>query len=186
MRLPTYVSFMSAALALTAACSRSSEADRADPPTERTEVTISRGSSRNGADTLRAGDVRITTVDGSIDLALLGDSISSGLSQGSLDKVRTETDTAAVDGTGLAANLERMVKGTVQSAVGTRISVPISAIRDVRYENGAIVIDWVGERRTIFDNTKINGKRLLESFRPDDARRFVDAVKARKVRSGEF
>jgi hypothetical protein len=131
-------------------------------------------------DSLADGDVRIVTTNGGIDLALIGDSISTGLSPQTLRTVRAETDTASVSGSGFGAQMERMVKGTVQGAVGTRISFPISDVREVRYDGEKLVFEWVGKPRTLFDKTRIDGKPLLASFAPADARRFADAVNARK------
>jgi hypothetical protein len=126
-----------------------------------------------------AGDVRIQTTSAELDLALVGDTISAGLAPGALAKVRQETDSASVHGSGLGGSIERMVKSTVQSAVSSRVSFPVSDVRDVRYENGAIRFDWNHRPTRLFDQTKVNGKPLLESFRPDDAERFVQAVRAK-------
>ena len=135
---------------------------------------------REPADSLAEGDIRIVTTSGQIDLALIGDSISTGLSPSALRKAREETDTATVSGSGFGAEIEKMVKGTVQGVVGKRIGFPVSDVREVRYEGGTLVFEWDGESRKIFDNTKINGKPLLASFAPDDARRFAAAVNARR------
>ena len=143
-------------------------------------VTLSKPNTAIGEDTLGAGDIRIVTTNGGIDLALIGDSISSGLSPAALKKVHEETDTARVTGTGFGASIEKMVKGTVQGAIGTRVSFPVSAVRQARYDGEKIVFEWEGEPRKIFENTKVDGKPLLASFSPEEARRFVDAVNARK------
>lgn len=135
-----------------------------------------------GSDSLAEGDVRIVTTSGGIDLALIGDSISTGLSPQTLRTVRAETDTATVSGTGFGAEIEKMVKGTVQGAVGKRIGFPVSDVREVRYDGERLVFEWTGEPRKLFDNTKINGKPLLASFAPTDARRFAAAVNARRGR----
>jgi hypothetical protein len=173
-------------LLLAGACSRGSDDDarsaQSRDENSDTRVTMTRSASSDRA--LGPGDVRIVTTDGGIDLALIGDSISSGLSPSALAKVREETDTAKVSGGRFAGDIEKMVKGTVQSAVGTRVSFPISAVRDARYENGRIVFDWNGKSPGVFDNTRINRKSLLESFAPADAERFVDAVRARKRATG--
>ena len=132
------------------------------------------------SDSLAEGDVRIVTTNGGIDLALIGDSISTGLSPQALQTVRAETDTASVSGSGFGAELEKMVKGTVQGAVGKRIAFPISDVREVRYDGEKLVFGWSGKPRTLFDKAKINGKPLLASFAAEDARRFADAVNARK------
>ena len=138
------------------------------------------GHSATSTDSLAHGDVRIVTTSGQLDLALIGDSISSGLSPKAMREVRAETDTMRVSGTGFGAEIEKMVKGTVQSAVGTRASFPISEVREVRYDGETLVFEWEGKPRKIFDQTKIDGKPFLASFAPEDARRFAAAVNARK------
>ncbi|HEU4721997.1 MAG TPA: hypothetical protein VFS59_11590 [Gemmatimonadaceae bacterium] len=171
-------------LGATAACSSGDDRARAESATAAdTAVTASAPASAPAAgdtDSLAEGDVRIVSTNGGIDLALIGDSISSGLSPQALRTVRQETDTSSVAGTGLGAQIERAVKGTVQGAIGKRVGFPISDVREVRYDGETLVFDWVGEPRKLFENTKIDGKPLLASFAPDDARRFAAAVNARK------
>ena len=143
-------------------------------------VTLSRPNTTITEDTLAAGDVRIVSTNGGVDLALIGDSISSGLSPEALRKVRRETDTSQVSGDGFGSQIERMVKGSVQSAVGTRVSFPVSAVREVHYDGEKLVFEWSGEPRKVFEQAKIDRKPLLASFAPADAKRFADAVNARK------
>jgi hypothetical protein len=126
-------------------------------------------------------DVRIQTTKGELDMALIGDTISAGLAPGAVAKVRQETDTAAVHGSGLGGSIERLVKSTVQSAVTSRVSFPVSAVKDVRYRNGAIEFEWKERPTRLFEHTKVNGKPFLESFSPADAERFVQAVRAKLV-----
>ena len=179
MRHVVMKSIVVAAALVAAACS-SKPADRAKDEAPDGGVTLSKTTVPVSDDSLGAGDVRIVATNGGIDLALIGDSISSGLSRSALQKVRDETDTAKVTGTGFGASIEKMVKGTVQGAVGTRVSFPVSAVREARYDGEKIVFEWEGEPRKIFDNAKVDGKPLLASFLPEEARRFVDAVNARK------
>ncbi|HKH93334.1 MAG TPA: hypothetical protein VKA54_16135 [Gemmatimonadaceae bacterium] len=168
------------------ACSGGDDRGRDEhPPAESTSATATPAMAPASApaeeEALPQGDIRIVTTNGGIDLALLGDSISSGLSPEALRKVKEETDTSHVQGTGFGADLEKMIKGTVQGAVGKRAAFPLSEVRAVRYDGERIVFEWAGEPRKIF-NAKIDGKPLLASFAPEDARRFVDAVNARKGR----
>ncbi|MEO5814785.1 MAG: hypothetical protein ABIT20_05850 [Gemmatimonadaceae bacterium] len=129
---------------------------------------------------MQPGDIRIASIDSGVDLALLGDTISGGLSAKTLNKVKHETDTAAVKGSGLGSEIERMVKGTVQGALATRINIPLSAVRDVHYDGKKIVFDWNGKPPKAFDNVKVDKREALESFSAEDAQRFVAAVRARK------
>lgn len=125
------------------------------------------------------GDVRIASTDGDLDLALIGDTISSGLSQRALAKVRRETDTAGVTGSGFGAGIERMVKGTVQSAVAMRMVFPLADVRDVHYDGRKLVFEWNGKPQGM-GRVSHNGKDFFESFSAEDSQRFVDAVRARK------
>ena len=170
------------ALVIASACSsgedRSEKRARDEAPDG--GVTLSKPNTAITEDTLKAGDVRIVTTSGGVDLALIGDSISSGLSPEALRKVRRETDTANVTGSGFGAQIEKMVKGSVQGTIGTRVSFPISAVRDVRYDGEKIVFEWNGAPRKVFEQITIDHKPLLASFSPDDSKRFADAVNARK------
>lgn len=125
------------------------------------------------------GDVRILTSGGELDLAIVGDTISAGLAPAALEKARQATDTARVNGTGLGGSIERMVKTTVQGAIASRVSFPVSAVKDVRYREGTIEFEWQGRPPMLLDKTKVNGKPFLASFDPDDAERFVAAVRGR-------
>jgi hypothetical protein len=173
-----------AALLLAACSGRSRDAEPSDSARSHAFVTIP-GSGPTATPTLGAGDVRIVTADTGIDLTLIGDTISSGLSPQALAKARQETDTATVKGTGFGADIEKMVKGKVQQAIGARVGFPISDVREVRYDGRAIVFEWAGRAPKMYGTAKVNGKPLLESFDPADAKRFADAVMARKRARGQ-
>lgn len=146
------------------------------------DVSATHAPTTTASDSLAEGDVRIVTTGGQLDLALIGDSVSSGLSPKAMQEVRAETDTMRVSGTGFGAEIEKMVKGTVHDAVGKRVTFPLSEVREVRYDGERLVFEWTGEPRKLFDQAKINGKPFLASFAPEDARRFAAAVNARKGR----
>jgi hypothetical protein len=131
-----------------------------------------------------AGDVRIETTKGELDLALVGDTISAGLAPRALAKARESTDTSRVHATGLGGSIERLVKSSVQQAVGTRVAFPVSAVKDVRYENGRIEFEWRERPTRLLEQAKVDDKPFLESFRPEDAERFVAAVRA-KIRPAQ-
>lgn len=160
---------------LTLPSCRSRADDEASVP-----VNVSRPSTAAAAVPMAPGDIRITSADSGVDLALIGDSISGGLSAYALAKVRRETDTNAVTGSGIGASIEKMVKGTVQSALGTRISVPVASVKDVRYDGERLVFDWNGKPPEHFGTAKVNNKDVMASFSPEDAQRFVVAVRARQ------
>jgi hypothetical protein len=150
---------------LLVSCSRQRERD------ERTAATTPGG--------VTAGDVRIQTAGAELDMALIGDTISAGLAPAALAKARKETDTSTVHATGLGGSIERLVKSSVQSAISSRVSFPVSAVKDVQYRDGEIEFEWNQRPTRLFEQTKVNGKPFLASFPPDEAERFVKAVRAR-------
>ena len=134
---------------------------------------------RDSALTLGPGDVKVVNEDSSVEMAVVGQQIVVRLSDKTMNKVRQETDTTHAD-SGFGGSIEKMVKRTVQSALGQQFTYPLSDVRDAKYEDGTIVLDVNGKQPRLLANTKFNGRKLLESFRPDDAKRFVDAVNKKK------
>ena len=134
---------------------------------------------RDSALTLGPGDLRIVNEDSSVEMAVVGQQIVVRLSDKTMTKVRQETDTTHTD-SGFGGSIERMVKSTVQSALGQQWTYPLSDVRDAKYQDGKIEFDVNGNQPRLLAHTKFNGKKLLESFRPDDAKRFVEAVNRKK------
>lgn len=137
---------------------------------------------------LAPGDLRIYNADSAVDLVLQGNRILAGLSPKTVAKVRADLEkSASEDTSGLGSSIASVVKKSVAGAIGTHGAFPISAIRDIRYEGGDvgnIVIDWKdGGAHELFGNTNVNGTKVGNSFRREDAERFVAAVKARMAQS---
>src|SRR6185503_16101154 len=111
----------------------------------------------------------------------VGDKIFAGLSPKTVAKVKSELDTSAShDTSGIGASISQIVKKSVAGAIGTHAAFPLSDIRDIRYEGDQIVFDWKdGGKRQIFGGTKVNGGRVSNTFRREDAEKFVGAVRAR-------
>lgn len=132
-------------------------------------------------DSLGPGDLRIYNADSSVDLILVGDKILAGLSPKTVAKVKSELETSAsTDTQGIGGSISQIVKKSVAGAIGTHAVFPLSDIRDIRYERDQIVFDWKdGGKHQLFGSTKVNGEKVSNTFRPEDAQRFIDAVHAR-------
>lgn len=130
--------------------------------------------------TLGAGDVRITSREGNVDLMLAGDQVVVALSESALAEVRESTDTASLaNQTGVGANIEKWVKSTVQNALARTVSYPVSQLRDARVVDGRIEFDYRDGKFDLLESTKLDDTPLLASFSEGDAERFVAAVRAR-------
>lgn len=136
--------------------------------------------------TLGPGDVRIFNADSSVDLVLVGDTISAGLSDRTVAQVQQEASDPADADRGVAGAIAKIVKKTVASTIGTRIQFPLETVRDVRYEDGGFTIDGTdGRHRSLFSNDKRSTVQTDQPFRTADAERFIAAVRARKRALGQ-
>ena len=133
---------------------------------------------------LGPNDMMMTTRDSTMQMGVVGDHITMRLAPRALDSVRVATDTSKVEGNGFAASLEKTIKRGVAAALQKQVEIPLSDVRDVRYENGRLVFDWVNKPAMAPDNTKSNGRDLLASFSEQDCQRFVAAVRAHKAGPG--
>ena len=136
---------------------------------------------------LAAGDVQIFNVDTTVDLILQGTKIYAGLSPKVVERVRGElAKKTDKDTSGLGGAIAQLVKEQVADKIDTRVVYDIHDIRDIRYADPNIVIEWKrgGEER-LFGKVKVDGDRDANRFRREDAERFIAAVKERQ-RSGSF
>jgi hypothetical protein len=131
---------------------------------------------------LGPGDMRIYNSDSTVDLILKGNQVLAGLSPKMIAKIRGEMDKSPTkDTSGLGGMIAQTVKQTVASTIGMHVVYPVSEIRDIRFEDGSIIIDKQGGGETrLFSNTKVD-KNGTKGFPEADAQRFIAAVKARKM-----
>jgi len=133
------------------------------------------------------GEVKITSTDGALVLAVVGDSVviqlSDSLRQSVSDSIKKETG----DKGGVGAIIGNAVSAAVNTAMGFKVRVPAKDVEDLRYENGELRFEGKGGSVNINSGSnsgktnggktnggKTNGGRFSE----EDARRFIEAVKA--------
>jgi len=115
-------------------------------------------------------------------LVLVGDSIVTGFGSKVIDKIREKTDTSGITGDGLSATIQRAVNGTVAKAMNHEIHYPITEISDVRFEDGGLrFYRNHGRKMSVFESSRVNGRKLSDSFHPGDAQPFITAFRARKA-----
>ena len=134
------------------------------------------------------GSVSMTSTDGAAVMSLRHDSVVVAFSDSIRNVVKTEVaksmkEEAKDKDEGAVAEL---IKGVVQKSVTAGLGeifdksrgFPVSSVKDVRYEDGAIRFDYVKEPAWTFKDMKLDKRPILESFHPADAARFVGAVRA--------
>ena len=133
------------------------------------------------AEALGAGDLRIYNQDSSVNLILQGPNVLAGLSPQTIERVRAEMqESMADDTTGLGGSIAQLVKKTVSGAIGTHAVYPVREMEAIDYRDGRIVITRRGGKTDeILGSIQKNDQKLSETFPPQDAQRFVEAVRAR-------
>lgn len=138
---------------------------------------------RDTARPLGPGDLRITTTDSAIEVALIGDSLVGGLGAATRRKVAQSLDTNNVKSSGLGASIEKMVKTTVAGALDHELYVPLSEISDIRYEDGLLVFyDKSGKRMHVMERDG-NHRNERTRFSDQDAKDFIALFKAKTGRA---
>jgi hypothetical protein len=130
---------------------------------------------------LAPGDLRIYNRDSTVDLILRGNQVLAGLSPKTVAKIQTEMAKNSEKDSGFGGLIASTVKQTVANTIGTHVSYPIADIRDVRYDDGQLILERVnGSETRLFGDAKVNGEKKSDTFAREDAERFIEAVRARK------
>jgi len=142
---------------------------------------------------LADGDVRITSTDGALMLAVIGDSVVIQMSDSVRQAVRSDIQSEAANAGRLGAMIGNAVGAAVNAALGITIRVPAENITNLRYENGNLRFDVDGGPNVKVEssdgnsgndslNTISNGKNNGGAFSEADAMRFIEAVQAAQAR----
>jgi hypothetical protein len=73
--------------------------------------------------------------------------------------------------------VQRTTARLVSKGMGMEFSVPVKEIEDATYENGEIHFDYRSDRKLKFHSFKNDGRSPMTNFAPEDAERFVEAVR---------
>lgn len=121
----------------------------------------------------------ITTTDGRVSMSLAHDTIAIRLSDAVMARVNRDLDAGHADTSGFGGVIERTVKTTVQRALDHQLAIPVAEVEDARYEDGRIVLELEQERHRRPDwwHSRTERRSIMKQFAPDDARRFVAAVR---------
>jgi hypothetical protein len=126
---------------------------------------------------LAPGDVKITSTNGAVVLAVLGDSIRMQLSDSLRNSVKQEIDSSGKDSK-LASAILKSVGSVVNSALGFVVRAHVKDVKNLRYEEGNIQFDIEGGNVDM----KTSGKHSPgdAQFSEEDARKFIEAVERRQ------
>lgn len=114
----------------------------------------------------------IVTEGGEVRLGLTDEVLYFGLTDRVAGEVEKGLDDAESEG-GLGGFIAGAVSNAVVGALTTPIQIPLDDVRDVRYEDGRLDIDFEGEHSTV--DLEIDDEPVDQQFDPEEARRFAEA-----------
>jgi len=117
----------------------------------------------------------ITTTDGGLDFGLTDEVLWSSLSEATRAEALADMESETKDEEGLGGAIARAVTGAVAEGLSTVVTVPLDRVRDLRFEDGRLVIDMADGEPSPFETTKSDDEPMLSQFAPADAQRLADA-----------
>lgn len=139
------------------------------------------------ASQLGPGDMQLFSEDSAVDLILHGPHIFAGLSPRTVERIRQEIRNAGPsDSSGFGGMIANTVKQQVADKIDTHVRYDVADVEAIRLEGDRLVIEWKsGKQQQLFESIKVDrGKGRTNRFRPEDAQRFIELVKARQRQLG--
>jgi hypothetical protein len=117
----------------------------------------------------------IQTRNGEVALLLVGRNLVMQLTDRGLGQVDRDMDADAREEGAFARFVGGMVRSGVRSLLDHGIEVPLSEVREARYQDGRLVL--IGrDGDELFDNMQVNDTEVMESFSPAEARAFAARI----------
>lgn len=128
-------------------------------------------------------DDRFSTLsrDGKIKLALTEDILYFRLSDDALREADLEMEEDTRDEEGLAGVITSAVTGAVSNALRTRVSFDVQNIRDIRWDDGQLVLE-LEEGPDRLENFTVDGEDVSTRFEEDEIRALAQEFE--KVKRG--
>lgn len=119
----------------------------------------------------------ITNRTDELELVLTTAGVALKLSEQKLAEIETKLDQERDDGdeSGAAANFKNFVLDSVESMLNQQVAYPLDSVREMRWEDGEIVIEVDGEGFISFKEVSVDGDMALETFDEKDALAFIAA-----------
>lgn len=117
----------------------------------------------------------VSTRDGEIELGVTDSVLFTRLSPELQARIQSEMADETEDESGLGGAIARAVTGAVSQGLAMAVSVPLDEVRDVRYEDGRVVIEMEDGGESPFDGSRNDDEPMLEQFDREAGERLAGA-----------
>ncbi|HKJ45596.1 MAG TPA: hypothetical protein VJ991_07195 [Balneolales bacterium] len=138
-------------------------------------IACSKSSGNRNAQINNRDELVITTKDQKVNLVMSDSTIYMQLTKDVLAKVNEDLNNEKNKdhGNNWADKFSHFVVSNVQSLVNKKLEYPISEIKDITYEDGALKITYYHTHIMTFNKIQDEDKPVLASFNESDAKDFV-------------
>ncbi|PAP76261.1 hypothetical protein [Rubrivirga marina] len=117
----------------------------------------------------------VSTRDGEIELGVTDSVLYTRLSPELRARIQSEMADETGDESGLGRTIAQAVTGAVAQGLAMAVSVPLDEVRDVRYEDGRLVIEMEDGGESPFDGSRNDDEPMLEQFDREAGERLAEA-----------
>lgn len=125
----------------------------------------------------------IVSEEGDVKMGLTDRFVYFSLSDSTMTEIRAEMRSKS-EGEGASGFVGGLVERTVGKALGFRARIPLEEIRDIRWEDGAMRMEFTDPGRSLGDNFVFNDRRVTDAFAEEDVRRFAEELRRVKATGG--
>lgn len=133
-----------------------------------------------GGEELGADRYAVLTDDGDVKMGLTDEYLYFSLSERAREEAREEMDAAAQE-EGVKGVFGGIVRKTVGRALDFRARFPVDEIRDVRWEDGAMRIEFEDPDRSLGDGFEVEDRPVTEAFPETAVRSFGEEFRRLKA-----
>lgn len=136
-----------------------------------------------GGEDLGPDRFAIHSTDGGLRLALTNDFVYFALSDSVVAVARQEMQDS-MPREGIRGAIAGMVRGGVNRALSFRARYPVAEIRDIRWEDGRMLVEFEDGRRSFGDNVEVDDRPVEEAFDSSAVEAFSAEFRRAKQRGG--
>lgn len=144
-----------------------------------------------GADVDFSGDdlgedrFAIHSASGGVRMGLTDEFVYFALSDSVLAEARSEMERDTGDANGVAGAIGGMVRGAVGRALSFRAKYDVADIRDIRWEDGRMMMEFTDPERSLSDSFEVDDEPVAEAFVESDVQAFAAEFRRLKRERGE-
>lgn len=138
-----------------------------------------------GGEDLGPDRFAIHSEDGSVQMGLTQDFLYFALSDSVIAAARAEMDEDSTRREGIGGAIAGLVRGGVDRALRFRARYDVADIRDVRWEDGRMVVDFVDPDHSLSTNFEVDDRPIEEVFSQQDVEAFRQQLRDLKRERGE-